>query len=83
MVMSASSLYTFMFITIFNTGFMYLGIYNYKQEKTVDSIIFISVSTIVYLYLLIYLWYLYFKTKPKYYRNINIAYESDDETLNL
>ena len=83
MVMSASCLYIFMFITIFNTGFMYLGIYNYKQEKTVDSIIFISVSTIVYLYLLIYLWYLYFKTKPNYYRNINIAYESDDETLNL
>lgn len=83
MVMSASCLYIFMFITIFNTGFMYLGIYNYKQEKTVDSIIFISVSTIIYLCLVIYLWYLYFKTRPKYYRNINIAYESDDETLNL
>ena len=83
MVMSASCLYIFMFITIFNTGFMYLGIYNYKQEKTVDSIVFISVSTIIYLCLVIYLWYLYFKTRPKYYRNINIAYESDDETLNL
>ena len=45
--------------------------------------LFISVSTIIYLCLIIYLWYLYFKTRPKYYRNINIAYESDDETLNL
>ena len=72
-----------MFITIFNTGFMYLGIYNYKQEKTTDSIVFISVSTIIYLYLIIYLWYLYFKTRPKYYRNINIAYESEDESLDI
>ena len=65
------------------TGSIKNNFYKYKKKVRKDSIIFISVSTIVYLYLVIYLWYLYFKTKPKYYRNINIAYESDDEALNL
>lgn len=72
-------IFLFLFVTIFNTGFMYLGIYNYKNgNSSKDAIIMIIVSSVIYLCLIIYLWYLYFKTRPKYYRNINIAYESLD-----
>lgn len=65
------------FLIIFNTGIMLLGIYNYKLKASLESLMMIIISSLIYAGILLYV-YIKIKNRPKYYNHINVVYETHD-----